>query len=71
MTEQNNDILFDVRDGVGRVTFNRPQARNAFTFEMYERLAAICEEANENRAAYPYHPLAVKGTIMPLRTAEW
>jgi len=27
-------------------------------------------EPNENRAAYPYHPLAVKGTIMPLRTAE-
>ena len=37
MTEQNNDILFDLRDGIGRVTFNRPQARNAFTFQMYER----------------------------------
>jgi enoyl-CoA hydratase/carnithine racemase len=48
MTEQ-SDILFDVRDGVGRVTFNRPQARNAFTFEMYERLAEICEEANKDR----------------------
>ena len=36
MTEQ-GDILFDVRDGIGRVTFNRPQARNAFTFQMYER----------------------------------
>ena len=50
MTEQNNDILFDVRDGIGRVTFNRPQARNAFTFQMYERLAEICEEANKDRA---------------------
>ena len=49
MTEQ-SDILFDVRDGVGRVTFNRPQARNAFTFQMYERLAEICEEANKDRA---------------------
>src|SRR5215471_17367229 len=45
-----NDLLFDVRDGIGRVTFNRPQARNAFTFEMYERLAEICEETNGNRA---------------------
>ena len=46
MTDQNNDILFDVRDGIGRVIFNRPQARNAFTFQMYERVAEICEQAN-------------------------
>jgi enoyl-CoA hydratase len=44
------DILFDLRDGIGRVTFNRPQARNAFTFAMYERLAKICEQANRDRA---------------------
>ena len=50
MTEQTNDILFEVRDGIGRVTFNRPQARNAFTFQMYERLAEICEEANGDPA---------------------
>jgi len=43
------DILYDLRDGIGRITFNRPQARNAFTFAMYERLAAICEEANRDR----------------------
>jgi enoyl-CoA hydratase len=45
-----NDILFDRHDGIGRVTFNRPQARNAFTFAMYERLAQICEEADADRA---------------------
>ena len=45
-----NDILFERRDGIGRVTFNRPQARNAFTFAMYERLAEICDEANRNRS---------------------
>jgi enoyl-CoA hydratase len=43
-----NDILFDLRDGIGRVTFNRPQARNAFTFAMYERLAEICRQANSD-----------------------
>src|SRR5271154_2489734 len=49
-TVTSNDILFDLRDGIGRVTFNRPQARNAFTFEMYERLAQICEQADADRA---------------------
>ncbi len=46
----NNDLLFEARDGIGRITFNRPQARNAFTFAMYERLAQICEQANGDRA---------------------
>ena len=50
MAEQTDDILFEVREGIGRVTFNRPQARNAFTFQMYERLAEICEEANKDPA---------------------
>jgi hypothetical protein len=27
-------------------------------------------EPSENRTAYPHRPLAVKGTIMPLATAE-
>jgi enoyl-CoA hydratase len=48
-TTVGEDLLFDVRDGIGRVTFNRPQARNAFTFAMYERLAEICQQANKDR----------------------
>lgn len=40
------DLLYTVEDGIARVTFNRPQARNALTFAMYERLAEICENAN-------------------------
>lgn len=44
------DILYAVKHGIGRVTFNRPRARNAFTFAMYERLAAICEETNADRS---------------------
>jgi len=44
------DLVFEVEDGIGRIIFNRPQARNAFTFAMYERLAAICEEANGDHA---------------------
>src|SRR5580704_6861946 len=39
------EVLYEVKDGVGRITFNRPEARNAFTFGMYERLAEICQQA--------------------------
>jgi enoyl-CoA hydratase len=49
-TSAAEDILFEVKVGIGWVTFNRPQARNAFTFAMYERLAQICEQANGDRA---------------------
>ena len=45
-----SDLLFEVRNGIGRATFNRPHARNAFTFEMYERLAQICEQADKDRS---------------------
>ena len=50
VTVREDDLLFTVGDdGIGRVTFNRPQARNAVTFEMYERLAEICELANRDQ----------------------
>jgi enoyl-CoA hydratase len=41
-----DELLFDLRDGIGRVTFNRPRFRNALTFPMYERLVEICERAD-------------------------
>lgn len=44
------DLLYDVRDGIARVTFNRPQARNAMLFGMYERLAGICAEIEADRS---------------------
>lgn len=43
-----DELLYEVGDGIGRVTFNRPQARNALTFAMYERLAAICDQAGRD-----------------------
>lgn len=45
-TEAQPTILYDVADGIATVTFNRPEARNAFTFEMYDRLVEICETVN-------------------------
>lgn len=45
MEQQDAEILYEVRDDIGHVTFNRPAARNAFTFGMYETLVKICAEA--------------------------
>ena len=42
------DILYEIHDGIGRITFNRPQARNAFTFRMYEQLGEICQQAEND-----------------------
>lgn len=46
-----DELLYDVRDGIGFVTFNRPAARNALTFGMYEGLAEICETAADKGEA--------------------
>jgi len=42
------DLLYEIHDGIGRITFNRPQARNAFTFRMYEELGEICNKAEND-----------------------
>ena len=39
-----DEILYAVENGVGTITLNRPQARNALTFAMYERIAEICRK---------------------------
>jgi len=43
MTPAGSDLLFEAGNGIASVTINRPDARNAFTFEMYEQLAKVCE----------------------------
>ncbi|MBC7802163.1 MAG: enoyl-CoA hydratase/isomerase family protein [Gemmatimonadaceae bacterium] len=45
-----DDLLYRVTDGIAHVTFNRPQARNAMLFSMYERLEAICAEIDADRS---------------------
>lgn len=40
------DLVYEIKDGIGWITFNRPAARNALTFAMYAGLAAIWTEAN-------------------------
>ena len=42
------ELLYEVDDGLGRITFNRPEARNALTFRMYERLGEILQQAESD-----------------------
>ncbi|MFY0989895.1 enoyl-CoA hydratase [Halomonas sp. C05BenzN] len=38
-----DSLLFEIRDGVAWIGFNRPDARNAMTWEMYDALEACCD----------------------------
>jgi enoyl-CoA hydratase/carnithine racemase len=43
-----DEILYSVEAGIGHVVLNRPQARNALTFTMYDRLAEICSAVSKD-----------------------
>lgn len=43
-----DDILWDVDANVGTITLNRPDARNAFTFDMVRRWETLLREASAN-----------------------
>lgn len=45
-----DELLYRAQDGIGFITFNRPQARNALTFAMYEELGRIATDPAGVRA---------------------
>lgn len=49
-SDQEDELLFEMKKGIGWITFNRPQARNAMTFAMYDRLTEICGEVEQDRS---------------------
>jgi len=40
-----DDILYETADHVATITFNRPERRNAFTVDMFDRLGDLLREA--------------------------
>lgn len=44
------ELIAERRGAVQWVIFNRPEARNAMTWHMYERLVQVCGEVNEDRS---------------------
>jgi enoyl-CoA hydratase/carnithine racemase len=43
---ETDQLLFERRGQAAFATFNRPKARNAMTWQMYEALFALCEEVD-------------------------
>lgn len=41
-----DELLYEVADGVGTITFNRPAQRNALTWTMYDGLVAAIQNAD-------------------------
>ncbi len=53
-----SNLDWDINGSVGVVTFNRPDSRNALTWEMYDALVAACEAAE---AAGDVRVLIIRG----------
>ncbi|MGH7910247.1 MAG: enoyl-CoA hydratase/isomerase family protein [Candidatus Dormibacteraceae bacterium] len=47
-TEEADELLTHRQGPVRWITFNRPRARNAMTWHMYDRLVEVCREVNED-----------------------
>ncbi len=41
-----SNARWDITDSIGTLTFNRPQSRNALTWDMYDALARACDAAS-------------------------
>lgn len=54
-----SDLLYELRDGIATVTFNRPDVLNALTLEVYERFRDLLEELRHDEAV---KVVVLKGT---------
>jgi enoyl-CoA hydratase/carnithine racemase len=48
VSETADELIVERRGVVAWITFNRPQARNALTWNMYDRLEAACRDVNSD-----------------------
>lgn len=54
-----SNVSWDITGSLGILTFNRPAARNALTWDMYEALTGACEDAD---AGARIRALIIRGT---------
>ncbi len=53
-----SNVVWDIDGSVGTFTFNRPHARNALTWDMYDALTAACDQVD---AAAELRVMVVRG----------
>ena len=46
---QNETIIFEIKDGLARLTLNRPDRLNSFTVQMHKEVAAALTEVETNK----------------------
>jgi len=46
MEFQQNELLADFSGGILTLTLNRPEQRNALTFDMYQKISEFCQRAD-------------------------
>ena len=51
MAKQYQDVIYEVRDGVVRITINRPEVYNAFRNQTLEELIDALHRADEEKSA--------------------
>jgi enoyl-CoA hydratase len=49
---ESGTVRYSVADGVATIVFDRPSARNALTWQMYDELARICETVTADRSLH-------------------
>ena len=52
--EEGNKILSTIENGIGRLTFNNPQRRNAMSLEMWETTLQTLEAFDQELKQYLY-----------------
>ena len=58
------DLIYSVEDGIARLTFNRPQARNALTFAMLRQASMIDWRFSRSFVVGIPGPLATHGQCL-------
>ena len=61
MEFQENELLAKFTDGIMALSLNRPKARNALTFGMYERILEFCQRAGTEQDKQGIRAIVISG----------
>ena len=61
MEFQQNELLADFSGGILTLTLNRPEHRNALTFEMYQKISEFCQLAGTEHDDQRIRAIVISG----------